>query len=127
MTNLPEHVKSQETFYAQACPDDVIAPGTFDGVYQGVGILVKHYRFATCQKSRIQDPVLLVEKNYTKAISLIIRSNVVQQRIATIVHTAHSRLQGNIICSDMYNSNIRRTHNGLPVQYVIKYLQGKKT
>ena len=44
-------------------PGDVMTLGTYDEVYQGIENLVKHNRVAPCQKSRIQDPVLPVEKN----------------------------------------------------------------
>ena len=78
-------------------PSDVMTLGTYDEVYQGIENLVKHNRFAPCQKSRILGPVLPAEKNCAKEISLLIRSNVVQQRIGIIVHTALFRFQRGVV------------------------------
>ena len=124
--NKSNHGKSQETFYAQTCSDDVISLRSLGCVYQSAGILVKHDMFATCQKSRIQDHVLPVEKNWAKANSFIIRSIVVQQRIVIIAHTALSHFHWSIICNGMYNNNIRRIRKGLLVQNAIKYSQIKR-
>ena len=88
--------------------------------------LVKHDRFTACQKSRIQDPVLPAEKISRRVRSFIIRSNVVQQKIASIAHTALFRFHRKKICIGMYNNSIRRLHYGLHVQNVIKYSQQKR-
>ena len=88
--------------------------------------LVKHDRFATCQKLRIQDPVLPAEKISRRVRSFLIRSNAVQQKIAIIAHTALFRFHRKKICNGMDNNNIRRLHYGLLVQNVNKYSQQKR-
>ena len=65
-------------------------------------------------------------RNLAKAISLFIRSNVVQLRIVIIVHTALFRFHNQITNSVTYGSNIRRLRNVLLARIVIKHSQSKQ-
>ena len=125
MTNLHEHVRSQGDIHAQTCPLTSLPQGTLIE-YIKVLEFGSNNRFATCQKSRIQDRAHPVEKNLAKTIPFIIRSNVVQQRIVINVHTALFRFHTQVTNCVTYSSSIRRIRKDLLVQNAIKYSQIKR-